>query len=137
MNIPVFVTLSRIFLALFVIFPLTIVYGPTSLFVGLVFVLAALTDFLDGYLARILNKKSAFGALIDPFADKVLTMSSSVGLIFFYFRHHMVGYGKIILIALYALMIRDLFVSFVRQYAEKNGITIIPSFTAKIKHVWA
>ena len=81
----------------------------------------------------MLHMESAFGALLDPFADKVLIISASVGLIFFYFRRGIFDCGMIILINLYVLVIRDLFVGFIRQYAEKNGLAIIPSFTAKIK----
>lgn len=46
-----------------------IVWGAAS---AVVFVLAALTDWLDGWLARVLDARSAFGALLDPIADKVL-----------------------------------------------------------------
>jgi CDP-diacylglycerol--glycerol-3-phosphate 3-phosphatidyltransferase len=133
MNLPIFVTLLRIFLSVFVICPLTIVYGAGLKLIGFVFICAALTDFLDGFLARFLNKESSFGALLDPLADKILTISASVGLIFFYFNNNEIACGKIILISLYVIIIRDLLVTFIRHYAEKNGLTIMPSFAAKIK----
>ena len=108
-------------------------YGPGFILIGVIFVLCSLTDFLDGFLARRLCMESSFGALLDPFADKVLIISSSVGLMFFYFRNGIFDCGMIILTSLYVLVLRDLFVGFIRQYAEKNGLAIIPSFTAKIK----
>ncbi|MHB1941986.1 MAG: CDP-alcohol phosphatidyltransferase family protein, partial [Acidiferrobacteraceae bacterium] len=44
----------------------------SNLLTTLVFLLAALTDWLDGYLARRLNQSSAFGAFLDPVVDKLM-----------------------------------------------------------------
>lgn len=77
LNLPIFLTWLRI-----VLIPLIvgIYYLPASVFsmadkntlAALVFVLAALTDWLDGFLARKLNQISAFGAFLDPVADKLM-----------------------------------------------------------------
>ena len=82
-------------------------YGPGFILIGVIFVLVSLTDFLDGFLARRLCMESSFGALLDPFADKVLIISSSVGLMFFYFRNGIFDCGMIILTSLYVLVLRD------------------------------
>jgi CDP-diacylglycerol--glycerol-3-phosphate 3-phosphatidyltransferase len=77
-NIPNLLTLLRI-----VLIPVFIVayYLPRTwaplLTTGL-FVLAALTDWLDGYLARRWNQSSAFGAFLDPVADKLMVLSALV-----------------------------------------------------------
>ena len=80
-NLPNLVTLSRI-----VMIPLFvgIFYAPDSwlglehknLAATMIFVLAAVTDWLDGWLARKLNQMSAFGAFLDPVADKMLICAS-------------------------------------------------------------
>jgi len=49
----------------------------------LVFALAAITDWLDGYLARVLNQTSAFGAFLDPVADKLMVAAALIVLVEF------------------------------------------------------
>lgn len=77
-NLPNILTISRI-VVIPVIF-LTI-YIQTSwwyLIAGLLFIIAAITDYLDGYLARSRNELSSFGRLLDPIADKLLVVSALV-----------------------------------------------------------
>jgi len=85
-NIPIFLTWLRI-----VLIPLLIAvyYVPESwaslqernLIATLVFVIAGLTDWLDGYLARALNQTSAFGAFLDPVADKLMVATALIMLV--------------------------------------------------------
>ena len=85
-NLPIFLTWLRI-----VLIPLIVgvFYLPESvLSLGLqnsvacaIFVLAALTDWFDGYLARRLNQTSAFGAFLDPVADKLMVTASLLVLV--------------------------------------------------------
>ncbi|MCI8545405.1 MAG: CDP-diacylglycerol--glycerol-3-phosphate 3-phosphatidyltransferase [Bacilli bacterium] len=90
MNLPNKITLSRIFLTLFIIIILIFPFEATGiaipkLFVnesividikyivaGILFIIASLTDFLDGYLARKLDIVTDFGKMLDAIADKVL-----------------------------------------------------------------
>src|SRR3989304_4311214 len=73
MNIPNLLTLFRILLVpLFVIF---LIYGHTF-YAFLTFVLAGITDALDGMIARIFNQKTLLGAYLDPIADKLLLSAS-------------------------------------------------------------
>ncbi len=74
MNVPNYVTFSRILLT-----PVVVLVYYSSLqwhylAAAAIFTLASLTDWLDGYLARKLNQSSNFGAFIDPVADKLLVV---------------------------------------------------------------
>lgn len=85
-NFPIFLTWLRI-----VLIPLVVgvFYLPDSLMsevhrdaaAALVFVLAALTDWFDGYLARKWNQTSAFGAFLDPVADKLMVTAALLMLV--------------------------------------------------------
>lgn len=75
MNLPNCITLIRVLLVpLFAIFVLNGDYE----FAFLVFVIAGVSDGLDGFLARILNQKTRFGALLDPIADKALLITAFI-----------------------------------------------------------
>ena len=78
LNIPNILTLFRLALIpVFVIvfyFPVEWSYFAAAVF----FVLAAITDWFDGYLARRLNQSTAFGAFLDPVADKVMVATALV-----------------------------------------------------------
>lgn len=91
LNIPNILTLARI--ALIPVF-LLIAYWPPALGVDFlqqgvwrhvalasVFALAAITDWLDGYLARVLNQSSAFGRFLDPVADKLMVAAALIVLV--------------------------------------------------------
>lgn len=71
-NIPTFLTLIRIILVPFmvIIFYLPIEYA--KLLTVIIFFIASVTDWLDGYLARKWNQTSALGAFLDPVADKII-----------------------------------------------------------------
>ena len=75
MNIPNFLTILRIvFIPLFIILLSYDRFGSAFL----VFGLAAFTDGLDGFLARVLNQKTPHGAYLDPIADKLLLVTSFI-----------------------------------------------------------
>jgi CDP-diacylglycerol--glycerol-3-phosphate 3-phosphatidyltransferase len=124
-NLPNILTLSRITVSP-VIF-LLLLYRPgrlMSFMSALVFALAAITDFLDGYLARRLNMITSLGKFLDPLADKIL-----------------VGVALIMLIPLervqpliVALIItRELLVTGLRVYAINENMIIESSRLAKYK----
>ena len=85
-NTPNLVTMSRIILIPLII---GIYYVPVEVLSAeskniaatAVFILAALTDWLDGYLARKLNQMSAFGAFLDPVADKLIVVGALIVLL--------------------------------------------------------
>ncbi len=71
-NIPNLLTLFRILLIPFMVLFFYIPSDWARIVTAIIFAAAAFTDWLDGYLARILNQTSAFGAFLDPVADKLM-----------------------------------------------------------------
>jgi cardiolipin synthase len=85
LSIPNYLTLLRIILT--PVFVTTLIsYGPGKEHLRLwalgIFILAAVTDALDGILARLLQQKTALGQVLDPFADKLLILGGYIGLLF-------------------------------------------------------
>ena len=81
-----------------------------------IFGLASLTDFLDGYLARRWNQQSAFGAFLDPVADKLIVAVALVLLVF--------TDGDLpIVIATAVIIGREVFVSALREWMAGRGIS--------------
>ena len=83
-NLPNLLTLSRIFLVPLFVIVYVIPSEGTYFYAAALFGLAAFTDWLDGYLARRLNQTTAFGAFLDPVADKLIVVTAVVILI----AHH-------------------------------------------------
>lgn len=85
MSIPNYLTLLRILLTP-IFFIALVSYTPEKegfrLIALAIFVVAALTDALDGLLARFLKQRTALGQMLDPLADKVLLVSAYIGLLF-------------------------------------------------------
>lgn len=76
-NLPTVITLSRI-----VVIPLFIfIVSKNHFFGALIFSLAAITDFFDGYIARRSKQVTKFGILLDPIADKLLVISALIVLV--------------------------------------------------------
>ena len=75
-NAPNLLTLLRIALIPVFVLVYYLPYAWAPPLATALFVLAALTDWLDGYLARRLNQTSAFGAFLDPVADKMMVASA-------------------------------------------------------------
>src|SRR5262249_6105041 len=81
LNLPNTPTLSRIFLTpILVVVLLTRIEGK-EIYGALIFTVAALTDFLDGYFARKRNQVTNVGKLLDPIADKLLVTSAFISLV--------------------------------------------------------
>jgi CDP-diacylglycerol--glycerol-3-phosphate 3-phosphatidyltransferase len=81
LNTPNLLTLLRIILIPIFIVAYYLPYAWAHLLTTSVFLLAALTDWLDGYLARKLNQSSAFGAFLDPVADKLMVAAALILLV--------------------------------------------------------
>ena len=91
------------------------------------FVAAALTDFFDGYLARLRNEMSEFGRFLDPVADKLLVASALL---------MMVGFGQIeryAIIPAVVILCREILVSGLREYLAGQSVGLPVSALAKWK----
>ncbi len=125
MNLPNKITIFRVcMIPIFLIFMLCegIPYG--NILAAAVFVIAALSDLLDGYLARKHNLVTNFGKFMDPLADKLLVSSA---LICFVALHTVPAWVVIIIIA------REFIISGFRLIASDNGVVIAASWWGKIK----
>ena len=95
-------------------------------FAALVFVLASATDFFDGYIAREWDQKTLLGAIIDPLADKMITIAAFLGLMVV---------GEASAWAIYIIIIRELFITGIRTVAVSEGLDIKASWAGKVKTV--
>ncbi len=92
----------------------------------IVFFIAALTDWYDGWLARKFNYITDWGKFWDPLADKILTSTAFLGFVF-------VGLLELWMVIL--IIFRDLIVTLLRIYAENRGYNFVTSYYAKWKTV--
>ena len=126
MNTPNKLTILRIILA-FICVGLILKNTLISIILALVvFGLASLTDFFDGYIARKYNLISDLGKILDPIADKVLIL----GVFFSFFCLGIVNFWMVILIA-----IRELLLTVVRLFNLRKGVVQDAEIIGKHKTV--
>lgn len=141
MNLPNRITLGRIVLAVLIIVMLLIpwhelgVYFPVYLvgnvkisllyiITGVMFVIASVTDFVDGYIARSRNMVTDFGKVMDAIADKVLVNGLLI----------ILAFNKIIPIAVPVIIItRDIVVDSCKMISGNKGKVVAASFLGKAK----
>ena len=128
MNWANLVSYSRILLIPVVVILFFAQFPGHQLWAALVFGIASFTDWLDGYLARRLNQTSAFGAFIDPVADKLLVSLVLVLLV--------ANYSTVWFILPVSLIIgREILVSALREWmASRNQRDVVAvAFAGKVK----
>ncbi len=125
MNVPNMLTLFRVILVPVFMWALLSGFYVVAI---VVFAVASLTDQLDGYLARKNNQVTTFGKLMDPLADKILTISALVCLL---------GIGAKYVTAWVVMIIiaRELIVTGIRQLAMGENTVIAASKWGKAKTV--
>lgn len=125
MNIANKLTLFRIFLV--PIFIISILFlGIDNILCFFIFIIASITDMLDGYLARSRNLVTTFGKFMDPLADKILSCSALVMLIQF---------EKVEAWLVCIVLSREFIISGFRLIAATNKIVISASIYGKIKTI--
>lgn len=141
MNLPTKLTVLRIILTLFVIFilvfpfytigiiwPKFLIMGVAVksefLVAGIIFIIASLTDFIDGYLARKNNQVTDTGKMLDAIADKILVNSVLIIL---------AAEGFINVIVPVVIVLRDIFVDAIKMEAASKGKVVAAIKSGKIK----
>ena len=128
MNLPNKLTVLRVIMVpFFVFFMLTDVGGAAHKWIALaIFVIASLTDMLDGKIARKYNLVTNFGKFMDPLADKLLVCSAMICLI---------PSGKLPTAIVIVIIAREFIISGFRLVASDNGIVIAANYWGKFKTV--
>jgi CDP-diacylglycerol--glycerol-3-phosphate 3-phosphatidyltransferase len=124
LNLPNLLTFGRVFAIPIVILLLDRGTPEDCVLAALVYSGAALTDLLDGYLARKMNVVSVLGKFLDPLADKLLVMASLI---------YMVPMGRIPEWAVTVLLAREISVTALRSIASSEGVVIAAGDDGKSK----
>ena len=123
MNLPNKLTMGRIFAIPVFIVVFLMDYRIAA---AVIFILAAVTDMLDGHIARKHNLVTNFGKLMDPLADKLLVMSALIC---------MVEVGDVAGWMVVVILGREFIITGMRQVAAAQGIVIAAVTTGKIKTI--
>jgi CDP-diacylglycerol--glycerol-3-phosphate 3-phosphatidyltransferase len=130
MNIPNILTLSRIVMIPVFVFIFYLPVQWSYLVSATIFTLAAVTDWLDGYLARKLNQSTPFGAFLDPVADKLMVAVALAVLI----EEHA---ALILTLPATVIIGREIVISALREWMAEIGsrASVAVSYIGKIKTV--
>jgi CDP-diacylglycerol--glycerol-3-phosphate 3-phosphatidyltransferase len=124
LNIPNLLTMGRVVAIPFFVWLLDTPTPIRGFWACIVFTLAAITDLLDGYLARKLGVVSVLGKFLDPLADKLIVMAALVW---------MVPMGRMPAWAVVLLLARELSVTGLRSVAASEGVVISAGNEGKTK----
>lgn len=129
MNLPNKLTILRVLMIpFFVVFMLWDITGAADKWIAaLIFIVASLTDMLDGKIARKYNLVTNFGKFMDPLADKLLVGAAMICL---------VEMGKLPAWIVIIIISREFIISGFRLIASDNGIVIAASYWGKFKTVF-
>ncbi|MCY4045552.1 MAG: CDP-diacylglycerol--glycerol-3-phosphate 3-phosphatidyltransferase [Cellvibrionales bacterium] len=130
MTLPNWITVFRLVLIPFFVLFFYLPYKWSFYLSAFIFVAAALSDMLDGYLARKLNQSSEFGAFLDPVADKLIVIISVVLLIE---KFHSIYFTLPALV----IISREIIISALREWMSGLGLrsTVAVSMLGKLKTV--
>lgn len=126
LNLPNFLTLLRILAVPVVVVALLDGTPHGDTLAAIVFALAAVTDGLDGYIARSRDSVTTFGKLMDPLADKLLITAALVSL---------VSLGRLPAWVAMVIIAREFAVTVLRSIAAERGVVIAASWMGKVKTV--
>jgi CDP-diacylglycerol--glycerol-3-phosphate 3-phosphatidyltransferase len=131
LNIPNLLTWFRIlmipvFVAVFYVSDEALSLHHKHMLSTFLFVLAAISDWLDGYLARVLNQSSAFGAFLDPVADKLMVAAALIVL---------VKLGLVDVLIAFIIIGREITISALREWMAQlgNSKSVAVSMLGKFK----
>src|ERR1700680_3665508 len=124
LNLPNVLTVLRIMLVPVLVVALVGDTPAGDVLAAVVFALASLTDFIDGYLARARDAITTFGKLMDPLADKLLIVAALISLVSL---HRLAAWVAMVIIT------RELAVTVLRLGATQAGVVMAASFFGKVK----
>ena len=124
LNVPNVLTVVRIMLVPVIVVALLGNTPDGDVFAAIVFAVASLTDFVDGYLARSSGSVTTFGKLMDPLADKLLVVAALVTLVSL---DRLAAWVAMVIIA------REFAVTVLRIGATQAGVVISASMLGKLK----
>ncbi len=128
MNLPNKLTIFRVILIPFFVVLLLFDITAYDKWIALaIFIIASLTDFLDGHIARKYNLVTNFGKFMDPLADKLLVCSAMICL---------VELSRIPAWVVIVIIAREFIISGFRLVASDNGVVIAASYWGKFKTVF-
>jgi CDP-diacylglycerol--glycerol-3-phosphate 3-phosphatidyltransferase len=93
---------------------------------ALIFVIASVTDFFDGYIARNWNQMTKLGAILDPLADKMLVLAGFIGLI---------ALQRADIFAIFLILSREFFITGLRVVVAQEGKNVASTMSGKVKTV--
>lgn len=125
MNLPNKITMVRFGAALLFVLVISLGGGwQIDLLAGLIFVVAACTDFIDGHIARSRNLVTTFGKFMDPLVDKVLVTAALIAL---------VDMGRVPAWVVILILVRELAITGLRTIAVSEGVVIAAAPLGKLK----
>jgi CDP-diacylglycerol---glycerol-3-phosphate 3-phosphatidyltransferase len=124
LNLPNVLTVLRIMLVPALVVALLGNTPGGDVLAAVVFALASLTDFIDGYLARARDSITTFGKLMDPLADKLLIVAALISLVSL---HRLAAWVATVIIT------RELAVTVLRLGATQMGVVMAASMFGKVK----
>jgi CDP-diacylglycerol---glycerol-3-phosphate 3-phosphatidyltransferase len=95
-------------------------------FAGLIFVIASVTDFFDGFIARAWNQMTKLGGILDPLADKMLVLAGFLGLM---------AIDRASVWAVFLILSREFFITGLRVVAVSEGKNVASTMAGKVKTV--
>lgn len=127
-NIPNILTVARLIAAPMIAFVFVVFERPQADWIAMIlFIVAALTDYIDGYLARTWHQVSAFGRMLDPIADKAMVVISLAVIM------ALSGLNPIVLIPVALILFREVFVSGLREFLGSDAAKLRVTKLAKWK----
>ena len=130
-NLPNVLTWMRIvaiplFVGIFYLPPSWLSQSDQNLIATIIFTVAAITDWLDGYLARVLQQTSAFGAFLDPVADKLMVAAALIVLVYL---------SRLDALIAFIIIGREITISALREWMAQigRGKSMAVSFLGKLK----
>jgi CDP-diacylglycerol---glycerol-3-phosphate 3-phosphatidyltransferase len=126
LNLPNLLTVARILAVPVIVVALLDETPNGDALAAAVFALAAVTDGLDGYIARSRDVETTFGKLADPLADKLLIVAALISL---------VSLGRVAAWVAMVIIARELAVTVLRAVAAEQGVVIAASWLGKLKTI--